>query len=310
MSQSFEEYQDLMGAGFQGGGGEIVPPEEEFFHSIYIAGQPRKNHINITEETGKFQIRGVQYNLDEINIIITHTKDVLVKIKSDKGRDSIDCFSFKKDKYPWFGTSKLGDGSLRQCPQTSAERAVNDFCNPCRAQLIVSGIYCKADGSPILTEDKKPIFVFLRGKGMRYNNVSNYLNELFKEDFPPIFTPVTEQTKDFEKRVVNSKRVVTRITRDAVGSKFGSMVNVFVLAKGPALPDQSVLSILKLSQQTLDKFNEKFDWSKGKQASGYGSRPAGVLDATPPNEEPDDDKPAPEEKKPDTFNFNFDNIKF
>jgi hypothetical protein len=309
MSQTFEDYQDLADAGFQGGGGVIVAPEDEFFHSVYIAGQPRKNHLNITEETGKFQIRGVQYNLDEVNIIVTHTKDVLLKSKSEKGKDSIECFSFKKDK-PWLGTSRLGDGSPRQCPQTSAERAVNDFCNPCRSQIIVSGIYCKADGSPILTEDKKPIFVFLRGKGMRYNNVSNYLNELFKEEFPALFKPVTEQTKDFEKRVVNSKRIVTKITRDQVGSKFGSMVNVFVLAKGVTLPDQSVLSILKLSQQTLDKFNEKFDWSKGKQASGYGARPSGVLDATPPGEAPPAEQKPEEEKKPDSFSFNFDNIKF
>jgi len=310
MAQSFEEYQDLADAGFQGAGGEITPPEEEFFHSVYISGQPRKNHLNIVEEAGKFQVRGVQYNLDEVNIIITHTKDILLKTKKENGKDSIDCFSYKKDK-PWHGTSKLGDGSPRPCPQTSAERAVNDFCNPCRSQIVVGGIYCKADGTPVLTEDKKPIFVFLRGKGMRYNNVSNYLNELFKEDFPAIFKPVTEQTKDFEKRVVNTKRVVTNITKGQSASKFGSMVNTFVLMPGTKLPEQSVLSILKLSQQTLDKFNEKFDWSKSKQTSGYGARPEGVLDASPPSvETTTTPEVKQEEKKPDSFAFNFDNIKF
>ena len=195
MTETFEDYQDLQGTGFQGGGGDQIPPEEEFFHSVYISGTSRKNHINIEELAGKFQVRGVQYNLDEVNIVITHVKDVLAKVVTENRRDTIKCFSFKDGAPPWYGTSTLGDGSKRQCPQTSAERSINDFCNACRSQIIVAGIYCKPDGSPILTEDKKPIFVFIRGKGMRYSNVADYLSELFKDDLTPIFEPVTEQTK-------------------------------------------------------------------------------------------------------------------
>ena len=142
MSQSFEDYQDLAGVGFQGGGGEPVAPEDEFFHSVYIAGKTRKNHINVEEKSGKLQVRGVQYNLDEVNMIITHTKDVLAKIKNEQGRDNIKCFSYKEGSAPWFGTSQLADGSKRPCPLTSAERAANDFCNECRAQILVAGIYC------------------------------------------------------------------------------------------------------------------------------------------------------------------------
>ena len=139
-------------------------------------------------------------------MVITHSKDILVKIRSDKGRDNIECFSYKDGAPPWYGTSSLQGGQKRQCPQTSAERAVNDFCNPCRAQILLAGIYCKANGSPILTEDKKPIFIFIRGKGMRYSNVSEYLSDLYREDLTPIFEPVTEQSKEFEKRVVNNKQ--------------------------------------------------------------------------------------------------------
>lgn len=316
---SFEEYADLAGTGYQGGSGEKITPEESFYHSIYIAGKSRKNHINVMEEAGKLQVRGVQYNLDEVHIIITHTKEILCKIKNDKGKETIECFSFKTDVPPWYGTCKLGDGTARQCPQTSAERAINDFCAPCRAQILVAGIYCKEDGSPILTEENKPIFVFIRGKGMRYSNVSNYLNDCFQAEFDPIFEPSTDETLEFEKRVVNNKRCVTKITGAEEQSGYGSMVNIFELNQGTQLPNDSVMSILKLSKQTVSKFNEKFDWSKGKSAVGYGSpsaAPEGVM--TIENEKSKESSPAPEESKNDATapdagagkTFSFDDINF
>jgi len=209
---SFEDYSELAGTGYEGGSSEPTPPEDEFFHSLYVAGKSRKNHINILEESGKFQIRGVQYNLDEIHMIITHTKEVLCKTTKIKDVERVTCFSFKEGAAPWYGFKKE-DGSPRQCPPTSAERATNSFCSPCRAQIIVAGIYCKPDGSPILTEDKKPIFIFIRGKGMKYSNVSDYLNDCFNSEYPPLFSPATEQSKEFEKRVVNNKRAVTKITK-------------------------------------------------------------------------------------------------
>lgn len=315
---SFEEYADLAGTGFQGGGGDKVAPEEEFFHSVYVAGKSRKNHINIVEESGKLQIRGVQYNLDEVHMIITHTKEILCNVKNEKGKETIVCFSYKDGAPPWYGTSKLSDGSARPCPQTSAERAVVDFCAPCRAQILVAGIYCKPDGSPILTEEKKPIFIFMRGKGMRYSNISTYLSDCFNEEYSPIFTPSTEESLDFEKRVVNNKRAVTKITQGTAKSGYGSDVNVFVLNKGTMLPNDSVMSILKLSKQTVDKFNEKFDWSKGKQAVGYGGgqqkAPEGVMTIdekqntdTPTPQDNDNDSDAGEEQGK---TFSFDDINF
>jgi hypothetical protein len=284
MTENFDEYADLQGSGFVGS--DPTAPEDEMFHSIYIAGQTRKNHINITEEAGKFQIRGVEYNLNEVNIVITHVKDILAKITHSGQRENIECFSFKKDNPPWYGTTKLGDGSPRVCPQTSAERAVNDFCNPCRAQIIVAGILCTDQGSPIIGEDKKPVFVFLRGKGTKYSNISNYLNDLFKEDLDPIFDPPTEQSLAFEKAVVNNKRFVTNVKKGQTQSQYG-MKDVFVLSKGPSLPKEAVLNILKLSKQTLPNFNEKFDWSLRKAStSGYApAQPEGVLPVEDKKEE-------------------------
>lgn len=302
---SIEEYADLATTGYQGGSGEQTAPEDDFFHSVYISGKTRKNHINIQEEAGKYQIRGVEYNLDNVHMIITHTKEILANITNDKGKDNIVCFSFKDASPPWYGTSKLGDGNARQCPQTSAERAVNDFCNACRAQILVAGIYCTEDGTPILTDEKKPVFVFIRGKGMRYQNISEYLNDLYKEDMSPIFEPVTSQSQEFEKSVVNNKRFVTKLSKEEKLSGYGNMVNIFELSKGIELTKEAVLSILKLSKQTVSQFNEKFDWSKKKKTMGYGSTPPdGVL---PVGEVPQESSKAGEAPK---TNFSFNDIDF
>ena len=319
MVQSFEDYQDLSGVGFQGGSSEPTAPEDEFFHSVYISGKTRKNHINVEEKAGLIQVRGVQYNLSEVNMVITHTKDILAKIENEQGRDNIKCFSYKDGSAPWFGTATLPDGSKRPCPLTSAERAANDFCNKCRAQILVAGIFCDANGSPVLTEQKKPIFVFIRGKGMRYSNVSEYLNDRFNEDLSPVFEPVTEQSKAFEKAVVNNKRFVTKLTMGSAKSSYGNDVNVFELSKGAQIPKEAVLKILKLSKDTVEKFNEKFDWSKGKQgsATGYGSRPEGIMEIGEPVDSSAGEESAPKESAPqqsapkeEKKTFSFDDIEF
>ncbi len=274
---SFDDYADLSTTGFYGGG-EQKPPEEEFFHSVYIAGTTRKNHINIEEISGKYQVRGVEYNLEEVNIVIVQVKEVLANVKREKDKDKVLCFSYK-DSVPWQGTSQMIDGSFRECPKTSAERAVSDFCNTCRSQIIIAGIYCKPDGSPILTEDGKPTFVFIRGKGMRYSNVSNYLRDLYKEeDLKPLFEPVTSQTTAFEKNVVNNKRFVTNLSIGSETSSYGNNVSVFELKRGVELEREEVFNILNISKQVLPKFNEKFDWSSNRNV-GYGSKPQipGVL---------------------------------
>jgi len=314
---SYEDYAELMGAGFESK--EPVKPEDEFFHSVYISGINRKNHINIVEEAGKFQVRGVQYNLDEVNMVITHVKDILSKSVSVNGRDSLECFSFKEGKPPWYGTSRLPDGTPRQCPQTSAERAVNEYCNKCRAQIIVAGIFCNADGSPILSDDNKPVFIFIRGKGMKYMNVANYLSDMYKKDLSPIFEPVTDESRRFEKMVVNIKRFVTNITKGQAQSQYG-LKDVFVLEPGIEIGKDDVLKILNISKNTLSKFNEKFDWSKRVNAPESQQQvPEGVLTIDEEPQEQSQEQPQQEQtenggdtKKEEAPKqvFSFDDVNF
>ena len=164
-------------------------------------------------------------------------------------------------------------------------------------------------------KDNKPIFVFIRGKGTKYSNVSDYLGNLYNEELSPIFEPPTEQSKEFEKSVVNNKRFVTNIAKGEASSRYG-MKNVFVLNKGMELQKDNVLQILQLSKKTLDKFNEKFDWSTGRAAATAGQPQAeGVLgfgedkaadEATESGEEPK----KVEETPPGDKTFSFDDMEF
>ena len=251
----FNEYSELGTTGYDTK--QPIDPKNEFFHSIYIAGITRKNDEQIDEITGNLQIRGVEYNKQEINMVIVHVKQILAKIEREAtGRETTKCFSYQQGPPPWFGTYKG-----HQCGMNSAERAADEWCKDCRAQLIVAGIYCDDAGNAILNEDKKPIFVFLRAKGMKFSPVADYLNDMSKKELDPFFTPPTEESLKFEKGVVNNKRFVTKVSIGEVGSNYGPK-KVFNLSEGQIIPKENVLEILKIAKKTLDKFNDKFDWSK------------------------------------------------
>jgi len=305
----FTEYADLAETAGVTTAKEQVKPEDEFFHSLYIAGQMRTNHAGIKEMPAQLQIRGVEYNLNETYFIITHVKEVLAKIVDENKRQTIKCFSYKDGSPPWYGSTNMPDGSKRVCPMNSQERSVNEFCSPCRAQIIVAGIRCTEDGNPILV-DNKPVFVFLRAKGMKYSNVSTYLGDLYKMDLPPIFTPQTDESKLFEKQVVNHKRFVTKVTVGTAPSRYGDK-NVFELATGAQISDDTVKGLLQIAKKTKDKFKDKFDWSSSQAASSYApqapeqtAKEAGLMQV---DEQPQEQvKPAPE--APESKPFSFDDI--
>ena len=306
---SYEEYAGLGETGYEDQ--EPVKPEDEFFHALYIAGNSRENHAGITEQSGKLQIRGVEYNLDTVNMVITHVKKVLVKSSRDaKGREKLECFSYKKEpRPPWHGFEN------RVCGSNSAERAADQWCQDCREQIVVAGIYCDAKGKPILSEEKKPVFIFLRGKGMKYSNVSEYLGNMFKLDLEPIFQPVTEESKSFEKKVVNNKRFVTQIGMGKQSSNYGDK-DVFTLTHTVQLENKSVLEVLKIAKQTQDKFNEKMDWTRTPSTSGYAPQQAPVDQSNVipegDGEQKTKEQPAtqPQQAAPKDETFNFEDISF
>jgi hypothetical protein len=307
-----DDYRDIDSNPLEGR--EPVSPESEFFHSVYIAGRER-THDGITEKSGMLQVRGVDYNLNEINMIITHIKPLFAKIgtNSSTGQETIECFCFQTEE-PWKGTSG------RFCGRNKAERAADPYCEPCRSQLIVAGVYCDAKGTPKLQEKedgKSPIFIFLRGKGTKYMPISDYVNSLSKID-PSEIGPLTDISKEenlkFEKRAINHKRFVTKVVKGTITGQKGNVINVFNLEKGIKLPDKVAIDILKLSKKIINKFTEKFDWSKRKSTS---AKPGSF---TPADDEKFDapigggDNSSEEKPIVDSFggstDFNFDDVKF
>lgn len=281
----FNLYADLEETGYA----DRTPkdPKNEMFHSCYIGGQTRTNESGIQEIAGKLQIRGVSFNHDNIYMIITHVKDVLVKEgKNERGWNTLECFSYKNGPPPWNG---IAHGP---CGRNSAERAMDPFCASCKSQIIIAGILTDVNGKPSVDDNKKPIFIFLRGKGTKYGNVSDYLGELSRMDLSPVFTPVTDKSSKFEKAVVNKMRFVTKIGIGNTTTKFG-VKQVFSLETGKELSIEVTTKLLKAANDTLSEFSDKFDWSKNK----------GSAQSTTPNSQTS--QPSTSSHVPSSFqNFN------
>lgn len=324
-----DDYQELNSTGVSGGGGgEQTPPEEEFFKSIYISGQNRKHESGAVEEIEKLQIRGHSFNNTEVFMIITHVKDVLNNEHKLNGRTQTKCFSFKESSQaPWYGSANMPDGSPRVCPVTSKDRKAVEFCKGCKAQIVMAGILVQPTGQPVLDSEQKPIFVFVRGKGVKYGNVSDYLSSLYQLDMDNVFDEEGDAIREFEKRVVNHKRFVTRIFKGTADTDFGVKM-VFQFEKGAEIPKKMALELLEMAKNTMPQFREKFDWSKKKKSTsqqGAGteeSKAAGVMsmgDSGDATGSPDNQQSPAPDNKPETpsdqpaaagSTFSFKDIKF
>ena len=304
------DYSQLAGTSFMSK--PQVDPKDELFHSVYIAGQQRTNEAGIDELPGQLQIRGVQYNQSTLHMIITHVKQVLVKMEKVNGKDQLGCFSYQEGDMPFKGTS----GNV--CGRNSPERAAVAFCNPCRAQIVVAGLLTNSAGSPVVGEDGKPTLVFLRGKGMKYSNVSNYLNEMSQLELPMLVPE--NPNESLEKGVFNRSRFITQISVGTASSNYGPKT-VFELVKTTQLPDEVVKTkILKLSMDLLSKFNEKFDWSQGKAAQSPPPAQTPPQEGQtfggneqPPSQNNEQAQTGTQTPEVDPFanaNFNFDDVAF
>ncbi len=276
-----DDYQELNSTGITGGGGgEQKDPKDEFFKSLYISGQNRQHENGTMEEIEKLQIRGHSFNHTEVYMIITHVKDILCNETKQNGRTQTKCFSFKESAQPpWYGSNPMPGGEPRVCPTTSKDRKAVEFCQNCKAQIIMAGILCQPTGTPILDEEKKPIFVFIRGKGIKYGNVSDYLSLLYNLDLDPVFNEDgnAEALREFEKRVVNQKRFVTKVFKTTANSAHGIKM-VFGFEQGQEVNKEFAIELLQLAKNTMDKFREKFDWSKKKKSNAAAqAKEAGVV---------------------------------
>ncbi len=269
-----DNYDDLLGTGYMPP--TTVVPEKEFFKSLYICGTLRTNHVDIEEIPGKLQIRGFQYNLNKIYMIITHVKRILVKKEKDNNnKDRVTCFSFMKGKIFKGTTDNI-------CPSNRKDRDATPSCSGCRGELIVAGILTNEQGIPIMIEDEdrgtnKSVFIFIRGSGVRYGNISTYLDNLSKEDIQP---PIFPDNQILEKMIAQNKRYVTVITTGEEKTKFG-MKKVFNLNTGTKITDVMVKKVIDIQRKTLPQFCEKFDWSLRSNQNTYSDGDESEGDTVP-----------------------------
>jgi hypothetical protein len=252
-----------------------IAPEEEFWKSVYISGASRTNHKGIVEVPGKLQIRGFDYNLSEVYMAILFIKQILVKEVPDPNNPNqtrIECFSYRKGNPPYFGTSGL------QCGKNSQARAAVEYCRPCRSNLIVAGLLTKPDGDVILDESGKPVFIFIRAKGIKYGPVNEYLSEIYQAE--PLLHLVSSHDDALERSSVNTRRFLTRIRVGKVPTRFGDK-DCFHLEKVKELDKEQIQDLLKMATSLVSKFDQKFDWSQN-MSSGYIDSSA--LEDTPPQE--------------------------
>lgn len=263
MALNYEDYVDLKGSGI-GQPKKEVSPEEDFFHSIYICGRDRENHKQILEKNGKLQIRGVDYNLDEVYMIVTHVKKVRINSSFDisKQRNVVTCGS-KLNTNPWVGTSG------RKCANAK-ERASIPECKECKHQIIVFGVLCEnKEGRLKIGEDKKPVFCFFVGRGIKWEDVNNYLTNLAEQEITPIFEPVTDKSLKFEKENVDmSKRVVTVIKVGHKRSQYNNnLLQTFLFDTGAKLSNKHIVSLIEVAKKTISKVEEKLDRLIGVKGS-------------------------------------------
>lgn len=254
----FSQYQELAETGATVAKKQVDPKDEKF-KALYIAGALRDDETTGEKTTpGMLQIRGLTNNLSECHMIITHVKNVLVNEKTDSvtKKTTMACFSYQTGPRPWYGTSG------KMCGNNRNERMADEFCKTCRSQIIVAGVYCDENGQPFLNDEKKPEFIFIRGKGMKFKNVSDYIHEFTQLEMENFFDDDSEAARNFEKMVVNNKRFVTNVGVTTENSNFGQKY-VFSMEKGTKLEPETTEKILSLSKKTLEDFNEKFDWSRG-----------------------------------------------
>jgi len=258
-------YQDVTGR-------KQILPEEEFWKSVYISGASRTNHKGIVEVPGKLQIRGFDYNLSEVYMVILFVKQILVKEVPDPNNPNqtrIECFSYRKGNPPYFGTSGL------QCGKNSQARAAVEYCRPCRSNLIVAGLLTKPDGDVVLDETGKPVFIFIRAKGIKYGPVNEYLSEIYQAE--PLLHLVSSNDDALERSSVNTRRFLTKIRIGKVPTRFGDK-DCFYLEKVKELDKDQIQDLLKMATSLVSKFDQKFDWSQN-MSSGY------VDSSTPPTED-------------------------
>ena len=128
---------------------------------------------------------------------------------------------------------------------------------------------CDKNGKPLVTDDKKPIILFVRGSGVKYTNVSDYLYKLATMDMEPFFPDSNPDKIEFEKNNINQMRVVTKITKGTTDTIHGTKTIFEFDIENEDVSEKLVNRLMAYNSEMVVEFDEKFDWSKLAKKTGY-----------------------------------------
>lgn len=251
--------------------------EDEFFHSIYIGGKTRVEEKIGNKKLfgGMLHIRGVSYNMDEVYIKPFYKRQILNNEVKNGKYDSTKCFSYaERDEE---GNQLSTSGFF--CPQTSLERKEIHWCSTCRTSIIIAGFLCDEIGKYILTEDGKPIHVFVKGTGSKVGDLMQYVFVSKDYDIPFLFPDVaTDESNQQESSYFNIFRKIIKITVDEVPVYKSDNTPIdaknryaYKLEGGEDLSRDMIFKLLDYSQKIDDDLKAKFDYTENtlKNASKY-----------------------------------------
>jgi len=280
-------------------GGMFV--DTSIFKSVYITGTSRRiEGTNEVEQIGKLQVHDTNIrNQDEICMIPMFAKRKLVKVRMDGMKEIVECFSYMKGEPPYKGTSG------RTCPNTSAQRDATVDCKGCRQRIILAGLLVTPEGKPIKDKDGEPIFVFLRGKGIKFMEIADYISECAKlpeSKLPSIREEVLKvkpnliiKTKpEYEKPMLNFRRFICHVGVQQVETNFGTRY-IYKLTRGKPLPTKVVIDLLLKTEELSEIFDAKFDLSLQQTYVDYEED---LTEAPPKFKEAPADQSTPFETEP------------
>jgi len=254
--------------------------EDEMFHAIYISGKTRyEEKIEKKLHADFIQIRGVDYNLEECYMLPYYYRIVYANNVPAGNFKVNKCFSF--DDYTEDGSKKISTSGF-PCPATRSFRNEIRWCSTCRSIVYIIGFLCDENGQNILDSNKKPINVFIKGKGSSYGDISSYTYECKNIDVEPLFDDKSEESLAEEQNYFNIFRRVLKIEmeeketyKDKNTPANAPDTRTGLKLTGGLVIDKSIVERLISYSMKIEKdIRGKFDLSKStiKAADKYFSR--------------------------------------
>jgi len=248
---------------------ESTPAKDELFHSLYISGTTREDNDGPTGEMRRLkaehlQVRGTDLiNMDDCYVQFFYKRMILSKEyagANPKFKKYTECFSWRD----YDANGIMHGTSGNECGKNSDARKCNPYCQTCKAQVILCGFMCEANGAPMKDTKGNLIHFFIRARGIRIGNVMQYIFDC--QELPVPFISQDESKSDFEKSYSNLFRRVVKISTEAVTGTGANGIpwSHLVYKLTPVCENDSAttMKLLQYGHTMVEKIETKFNQTK------------------------------------------------